>query len=85
MIEVNYSDSVVMVTGVDVEDSFTETNVVLLHGIKRILQHIKWNLWLTVCKTCTHILPGVNILQFYTSALKNQSKKDPQTNGKNLH
>ena len=55
----------VVVTGVKVEDNFTQNNVVLLHGIRRILpQYIKWNLWLTFHKTCTHILPGVNILQF---------------------
>ena len=63
MMEVNYSDTMVVVTGVKVKDNFSESDVVLLHGIKRILpQYIKWNLWLTVHKTCTHILPGVNIL-----------------------
>ena len=66
----------VMVTRVKVEDIFTETNVVLLHGIKRILpQYIKWNLRLTFRKTCTHILPSVNILQFYTSALNTKVKR----------
>jgi len=65
MMEVNYSYTMVVVTGVKVEDNFTQNNVVLLHGIRRILpQYIKWNLWLTFHKTCTHILPGVNILQF---------------------
>lgn len=74
MMEVNYTDTMVMDTGV--EDNFTETNVVLVHGIKRILpQDIKWNLWLTFRKTCTHTLPGVNILQFYTNALKTKVKR----------
>jgi len=76
MMEVNYSDTMVVVTAVKVEDNFTETNVVLLHGIKRILpQYIKWNLWLTFRKTCTYVLPGVSILQFYVSALKTKVKK----------
>jgi len=37
MMEVNYSDTMVMVTGLKVVDNFTETNVVLLYGIIRIL------------------------------------------------
>jgi len=74
--EVNYSDTMVVFTGVKVKDNFAETNVVLLHGIKRLLpQYIKWNLWLTFHNTCIHLLPGVNILQFYTSALKTKVKR----------
>jgi hypothetical protein len=42
MVEVNYNDTMVMVTGVKVEDNFNETQVVILHGIKKILsQYIK--------------------------------------------
>jgi hypothetical protein len=42
MMEVNYSDTMVVVTGVKVKDNFSESDVVLLHGIKRILpQYIK--------------------------------------------